>query len=132
MSSGYEVFVSYAPEDDCWVQTFVRRLRDEGLRVAYDRLVGGPDDPVRHSLEQTILATAASIVVCSRASAASPWVHEEYGVLMRRAAEDGRAFVPVGIEDIAPPGFLTGTPLLDFGIDDYDALINLLVSALRR
>lgn len=130
--AGYDVFISYAPDDAEWVQVFAERLKRAGLRVAYDVL--RPGDVVVHTIERAIRDSAHGILVFSPAAQADKRVGQEYAALIQRSFEDGRLFIPVVIKDVELPEFARTREYSNFcGVDGpaYDRQITELIRALR-
>ncbi|MEU0686708.1 toll/interleukin-1 receptor domain-containing protein [Streptomyces uncialis] len=115
----YDVFVSYDREDADWVGAFAGRLRETGLNVAYDEVVGGPGEIRVHTVETAIRESAHGLLVFSAASMSSGWVRQEYAALMQSSIESGRLFIPVVVGEVELPEFAATRYFADFrGVDD--------------
>jgi hypothetical protein len=92
-----DVFISYAREDYEVVQKLVETLSVRGWSIWWDRsLLGG--DRFVEVIERELTAARCVIVLWSKDSVGSPWVHDEAS----RAQNAGK-LVPIRIEDVAPP-----------------------------
>jgi hypothetical protein len=98
----YQIFVSYAREDRERVERLVWALRDEGLKVTWDKDFQ-PGEPYREKILTLLDNVPVVIVVWSEASKNSRFVADE----VDRAGDRGGALVPVRIDDV--------TPLLGYG-----------------
>lgn len=98
-----DVFISYAREDGDWAERLAARLRDNGARVFFDRWSLSPGAVVVHELDAAIRAATHGIHVFSPASAAEPWVCDEYAALFRASVTRGLRFIPVVYGDTAIP-----------------------------
>lgn len=91
----YDVFLSYAHEDEA----AAARLRDEltriGLRVWHDRQRIDPGSNPHERIAKGIRASKAVIVVCSGATAPSAYVHHECTF----AFEQNKPITPYRIQD---------------------------------
>jgi hypothetical protein len=94
---GRDIFISYAHEDRPRAQMLAQTLEFHGWSIFWDRRI-----PIGKTWRDTIgkeLSDARCVIVLwSRSSIKSDWVHEE--------AEDARRrgiLVPVLIEDVIPP-----------------------------
>jgi hypothetical protein len=111
---GYDVYVSYGPEDAEWVRAFAGRLGEKGLRVAYDEVVSRPGGVRVHTVEAAIRAATHGLLVFSPASVGNGWVDQEYAALMQRSIEDGTRFIPVVVGDVRLPEFAATRYFVDF------------------
>jgi hypothetical protein len=131
----YDAFICYADDDADWVDALAGRLRQEGIKVAYDRIVLLPGDPVAHSIEQAIRDSAHGLLVYGSTAHENRWVREEYQVLLGRAVTgDGRRLIPIIVKDAELPLFAANRYHLDFrnaSEVEYERLVALLVRALR-
>ena len=92
-----DIFLSYVEEDREIARKFVRLLESEGWSVWWDRRI--PSGRTwRYVLESALRDMRCMVVLWSRSSIDSHWVHEE--------AEEGRSqqvLIPVLIEPVMPP-----------------------------
>jgi len=95
--SARSVFISYAHADRKAAQAVVRVLEQAGYRVWWDDLIQG-GERFSHAMEAALVQARAVVVLWSKASAASHWVHDE----ATRGLESGR-LVPLLIDGSQPP-----------------------------
>lgn len=87
LDTRYDVFISYAHEDDEIASPLVRALRDLGLNPWYDRSEMKIGDDLPTKLARGISLTNVSAVILSHAFFKSSWTKFELnGLLTRRAA----------------------------------------------
>lgn len=123
----HDVFLSYAHEDHDAVERLVEALQEGGLSVFWDRELR-PGQRWSDVIEAALNASAAVIVVWSRASAGSSWVKAEAA-----AAMDRHALMPVRIDDVPIPLPFGQIQTADLSIDDdarFDATVAGIVAAL--
>jgi hypothetical protein len=92
-----DIFISYAREDENWVQTLVRGLEERGLSVFWDRNIPAGQTWRTH-IGRSLNNARCVVVVWSRHSIESQWVAEE--------ADEGKQkgiLVPVLLDAVAPP-----------------------------
>jgi TIR domain len=92
-----DIFISYANKDRPRAQMFVQALEGRGWSIFWDRTI-----PVgktwRETIGEELREARCVIVLWSRTSVASDWVHEEADDAKRRGI-----LVPVPIENVQPP-----------------------------
>lgn len=135
VTTGYDVFISYAHEDGDLVRDLAERLRRRGLNIALDEVVLAPGMPLVHGVEEAIRNSSHGMLVFSPASMASGWVRNEYYLLMQRSFETGRLFIPVLVKDVDLPEFARTrfhSDLRDVSDATYDQRVTKLAEALRR
>ena len=93
----HTVFLSYSRTDRKQALAVVRVLEGAGFRVWWDGLLEGGERFSR-TTEAALDSARAVVVVWSRASVASHWVHDE----ATRGRESGR-LVPISIDGSLPP-----------------------------
>ena len=123
----HDVFLSYAHEDHDAVARLVEALQEGGLSVFWDRELR-PGQRWSDVIEAALNASAAVVVVWSRASAGSSWVKAEAA-----AAMDRNVLVPVRIDDVPIPLPFGQIQTADLSVDDpvrFDATLHHLVAAL--
>jgi TolB-like protein/Tfp pilus assembly protein PilF len=91
------VFISYASADRKAALAVVRALEKAGYRVWWDGLIEG-GERFSHAMEAALTQARAVVVLWSKASAVSHWVHDE----ATRGLESGR-LVPLSIDGSLPP-----------------------------
>lgn len=93
----YTVFVSYSRTDRKAAQSIVRVLEKAGYRVWWDGLIEG-GERFSHATEAALENALAVVVLWSKNSASSHWVHDE----ATRGRDTGR-LVPVSLDGSLPP-----------------------------
>ena len=91
------VFLSYSRADRKSALAVVRVLEDAGYRVWWDGLLEG-GERFSHATEAALESARAVVVLWSKTSASSHWVHDEAA----RGRESGR-LVPLSIDGSLPP-----------------------------
>jgi hypothetical protein len=92
-----DIFISYAHEDRPRAQMLAQTLEDRGWSTFWDRRI--PCGKTwRTTIEKEISDARCVIVLWSKASIKSDWVHEEAEDAKRRGI-----LVPALIEDVTPP-----------------------------
>ncbi|MCW2912967.1 MAG: hypothetical protein JWN52_1035 [Actinomycetia bacterium] len=133
--STFDVYISYSQQDADWVQPFAERLRQEGIKVAYDKALNDPGRGVVHTQQRAILESAHGLLVFSEASKADGWIDAlDYPALLQRTAVTGQRFIPLLVEDVELPLFAQNFYRSDFRNvtrKEYDERIAELVRALR-
>ena len=109
-SALFHAFLSYHSGDAGWVAQLKSALEARGLRVWLDREQLRPGDRFPGALASAIGSIGCVVLILSRGSLASAWVEEEYTLALTR----GCRVVPVLIDDVEPPGFLSGRTWVDF------------------
>lgn len=92
-----DIFISYAHEDIDRVRALVAILEANHLSVWWDRTIPAGKS-YRQLIESAVTDARCVIVLWTRHSIASKWVHEEADEGMRR-----EILVPVLLDDVAPP-----------------------------
>ncbi|GGP01925.1 hypothetical protein GCM10012278_07110 [Nonomuraea glycinis] len=131
----YDAFVSYSHHDRDWVKQFVGRLQGLDLKVAWDGEFIQVGDLLVIDIEEAIRNSANGILIFSPASVASKWVKNEYAVMMQRAIENDRRFIPVIIEDAEIPLFAHARYAADFRDTNsarWDEVLQQIVRAVRH
>lgn len=91
------VFVSYSRDDKKRALSFIKFIEDAGYSVWWDGLLGGGERYAR-TTEAAIESARAVVVLWSKISVASHWVHDE-----ATRGRDRRCLVPVSIDGVPPP-----------------------------
>jgi TIR domain len=97
----WDVFVSYAHEDQAWV--LAENLHRAGREVFFDQwdVVGG------NRLSQQDLESAEAVVlVVSRAAVGKQWWQEEFAAAMAGVVAGVQRLIPVLLDDVALPPFV--------------------------
>jgi len=93
----HDLFISYAREDEIWVERFYQMLDGEGLKVWKDSAIP-TGKPYGRVIEEAITAARAVVVVWSQAAVASDWVRAEATEGLRRGV-----LMPVRRDESLPP-----------------------------
>ena len=96
-ASAYTVFLSYSRADRKAALAVVRVLEHAGYRVWWDGLLEG-GERFSHTTEAALGHARAVVVLWSKTSASSHWVHDE----ATRGRESGR-LVPLSLDGSLPP-----------------------------
>jgi len=92
-----DLFVSYARADRPFVANLVAMLEAAGYSVWWDFAIK-PGENFNPVISRALDAAKCVLVVWSKTSVNSDWVHDEAGVGRRR-----RILIPVRIQDVEPP-----------------------------
>lgn len=125
------VFLSYARSDAQIVDKIANDLQKEGFDLWFDRrnLIAGQN--WQNQIEKAITEAAFVIVFISQNSLQSKWVQEEYRVAFERQQRaGGTRLIPVLLEKVELPAFLSEIQYADFTESYYQGMLN-LVRALK-
>ncbi len=131
----YDIFLSYASADRSAVEALARRLRDEGLRVFFDRWELVPGTPWQEVLEKALAHSRTSAVFLGP-EGLGPWHSAEMRVALgQRFEKEPKRVIPVllpGASESAIPSFLAQRARVDLrgGLDDETAYAQLLAGVL--
>lgn len=92
-----DIFVSYSRLDRPFVAKLVKVLEQAGYAVWWDFALK-PGEHFSPAIRQALDAAKCVVVVWSKASVSSDWVHDEAGVGRKK-----QALVPVRIQGVEPP-----------------------------
>ena len=114
MVERWDVFVSYAHEDEAWVRVLAENLHRAGRDVFFDRweVVGG--DRLSQRLQQGLAASNVVVLVVSRAAVGTQWWQEEFAAAMAGAVAGVQRLVPVLLDDVPLPPFVASRVWVDF------------------
>ena len=123
-----DIFLSYAHEDRERIRPIVEMLEDEGWDIWWDRGIV-PGQPWEPELNDELAGCRAVVVVWSKASRDSEWVHYE-----ARAGLKKNAFIPIAIDPDTVPAAFAEHQAADLSnwrgrrdLDEVDALFKGLV-----
>ncbi len=119
MVQRWDVFVSYAHEDQAWVRVLAENLHRAGREVFFDQweVVGG--SRLSQRLQEGLASSNAVVLVVSRAAVGKAWWQEEFAAAMAGAVAGVQRLVPVLLNDVALPPFVANRVWVDFR--DLDA-----------
>jgi hypothetical protein len=93
------IFLSYAPQDAEWAQSFARALKQRGLRVWLTESDVRLGESVREALEHALRNSDVVVTLLGSGSLATPSVFFELGVALGM----GKTFVPIVPKDFQGP-----------------------------
>jgi hypothetical protein len=128
----YDAFIASAPEDNLWVRRVAAHLKALDIEVFLDVLHVAPGEVVIHRIEEALLSSATAVLVCSRASMASPLVREEYAAMVTRAANGLQRLIAVVLHDVVLPPLLASRGVIDFRNATSGPLFDAMVFELAK
>jgi hypothetical protein len=110
----WDVFISYASEDKAELAIpLAETLRNEGLRVWFDRFELRPGDSVSRSIEEGLANSSAGVIILSSTSLRKNWTNYEIAALKQLYINFGTRIIPIwkeiGVDELK----LTAPGLLD-------------------
>lgn len=129
---GYDVFFSYDHDDAAWAQKLAGALRDRGLRVWIDSGEIRAAERWAEEIEEGLRASRVYAMIVTRRALSSRWVRDEYYVALAIGNTDGvPLIVPVLVEDVELPGFLSIRQWVDFRTPErFDLVVKHLVESI--
>ncbi|MGV9703034.1 tetratricopeptide repeat protein [Streptomyces sp. NPDC003483] len=131
----FDVFVSYAHEDEPWARALAENLHQLGLDVWLDQWEVAGGDLVASRLQDGLAKAGAVVAVVSRHWMDSGWCGEEFAAGVTAAVERGQRLIPVLLGEVALPAFLASRLYVDFrhvaSPQQYEGLVNRLERAVR-
>ncbi|MEU6272709.1 tetratricopeptide repeat protein [Streptomyces populi] len=131
----FDVFVSYAHEDEPWARELAENLHRLGLDVWLDQWEVAGGDLVAFRLQDGLAKAGAVVAVVSRHWMDSGWCGEEFAAAVTAAVERGQRLIPVLLGEVALPPFLASRLHVDFrhvaSPQQYEELVNRLKRAVR-
>ncbi|MGH8573390.1 MAG: toll/interleukin-1 receptor domain-containing protein, partial [Gammaproteobacteria bacterium] len=114
MAQQWDVFVSYAHEDEAWVRVLAENLHRAGRDVFFDRweVVGG--SRLSQRLQEGLACSNVVVLVVSRAAVGKPWWQEEFAAAMAGVVAGVQRLIPVLRDDVALPPFVASRLYVDF------------------
>ena len=130
----YDVFLSHASEDTAWCEALAERLRNQGVRVWFDRWELQPGDHllarVNDGLEQsrkTVAVWSASYFRDDKVWTLAEGFSQQHSDVLARE----RPLIPLLIEECTIPPTFRNILFIDFRIrDDFDLRFRQLIEAL--
>ena len=110
----WDLFISYAREDQAWVTVLAENLHELGFAVFFDAWEVGPGSVVTLALEEGVKKSRCGVVVVSPVALGRPWVQEEYAAMMGEAVGRGMRIVPVLYQAAEMPAMLATRAWVDF------------------
>lgn len=114
MVERWDVFVSYAHEDQAWVRVLAENLHRAGRDVFFDQweVVGG--SLLSQRLQDGLASSNAVVLVVSRAVVGKAWWQEEFAAAMAGVVAGVQRLVPVLLDDVPLPPFVASRVWVDF------------------
>lgn len=110
----HDLFISYAREDEAWVEKFHQILDGEGLKVWKDSAIP-TGKPYGRVIEEAIAVARAVVVVWSQAAVESDWVRAEATEGLRRGV-----LLPVRRDESLPPMRFRTIQTIDLADWDFE------------
>jgi hypothetical protein len=130
----YDVFLSHASEDSEWCETLAQRLRDEGVRVWFDKWELQPGDHLLARLNEGIEKSRKMIAVWTESyfRDKNVWtLAESYSQQHSDVLAEQRPLIPLLREECKIPSTLRNILHIDCRNDaDFDLRLRELVQAL--
>jgi hypothetical protein len=119
----YHAFLSHAHVDKAQADRLYDFLsRVAGIRVWYDTDDMPPGAAFGSRLYEAITSSRAVIILLSRNSVDRGWVEEEYHAAQnQRANHKDFRVIPLRLDDVEPPGFLSNLTNIEIGAGELDA-----------
>lgn len=119
MPQEWDVFVSYAHEDEAWVTVLAENLHRAGRDVFFDQweVVGG--SLLSQRLQEGLARSNVVVLVVSRAAVDRPWWQEEFAAAMAGVVAGVQRLIPVLLDDVPLSPFVASRLYVDFR--DLDA-----------
>jgi len=126
------VFISYSLSDKDFVDWLVERLSREGISVWYDQNEIAVGDSISKKIDEGIESSSFIIIVLSKSSIKSKWVHYEFNeALVYGARRQGVRILPILIEDTIIPFDISNLRYSDFTKNKELALQELVQAIVR-
>ncbi|MGH4008405.1 MAG: CHAT domain-containing protein, partial [Pseudonocardiaceae bacterium] len=131
----WDVFISYAHEDEACVRVLTENLHRAGRDVFFDRWDVAGEDRLSQRLQQGLAASNAVVLVVSQAAVNREWWQEEFAAAMAGVAAGVQRLIPVLLDDVPLPPFVAGRVWVDFRYLDrpaqYEACCGELLRAVQ-
>ncbi|MGW2836027.1 TIR domain-containing protein, partial [Streptomyces sp. NPDC001286] len=131
----FDVFVSYAHEDEPWARVLAENLHRLGLDVWLDQWQVSGGDLVASRLQDGLAKASAVVAVISRFWVDSGWCGEEFAAAVTAAVERRQRLIPVLLGEVALPPFLASRFRIDFrhvaSPQQYENLVRQVERAVR-
>ncbi|MGH3997589.1 MAG: toll/interleukin-1 receptor domain-containing protein [Pseudonocardiaceae bacterium] len=131
MGERWDVFISYAHEDQAWVRVLAEYLHRAGRDVFFDQwdVVGG--SRLSQRLQQGLESAQAVVLVVSRAAVGKQWWQEEFAAAMAGVVAGVQRLIPVLLDDVPLPPFVASRVWVDFRHLDAPAQWGEVAMAMR-
>jgi WD40 repeat protein len=130
----YDVFLSHANEDSAWCEKLAQRLRDEGVRVWFDKWHILPGDNIPARLNAGIKQSRKMIALFTKNYFRDNkvWTRaESFANQYKDVLAEDRPLIPVLLQDCEPEPLLAVIRQIDFrNAADFDLRFRELVQAL--
>ena len=111
----YDVFLSYSSKDKKTVHALAKRLKKDGLGVWLDAWVIQPGDPIGLKIQHGVEKSRTLLMCMSPAYFESEWGKlEHHSLPFRDPTNAQRRFIPLLIEDCAPPDIIAQFAHIDW------------------
>jgi hypothetical protein len=110
----YDVFISYKSEYKPWVDTLMRNLERQRLRVWVDDWRKIPGALVASTLDKAISGSRVGVLIVTPEAVASGWVQQEYESMLEREKKGGFRLIPVILRKSEGFPFLQTRFCIDF------------------
>ncbi len=108
-----ETFLSYAHEDKERAAMLGRLLRSHGVRLYRDEERIQPGENITARLYQVMSIVKSAVVIVSRFSLESEWVHRELENLVARRESSNLLLLPILVDDVALPELIADLFTID-------------------
>ena len=118
----YHAFLSHAHVNKAQADSLYDFLmRAAGIRVWYDAVDLPPGASFARGLFEAIEESRSAIILLSHDSVASGWVEQEHLAAQNQHAKNDKFHViPLRLDDVAPPGFLSNFSNIEIGKGELD------------
>lgn len=123
------IFISYTSADSIFVDKLVSDLTSFGTKIFYDKWKIKVGDSIVEKINEALLSHDNLVIVLSRNSVSSDWVHRELNSsLMRQLKDKSIKIKPVLIEGCEIPPLLSDIKYADFRFDYNEGFTSLIDS----
>lgn len=91
----YDVFISYASEDACFVESLVEELHKLDVKVWQDKLSIGWGNSIRKSIDRGLLKSRFAIAVLSKSYLEKYWTNYEVDGILNLETTTRKVFLPI-------------------------------------
>ncbi|MCX7837899.1 MAG: TIR domain-containing protein, partial [Anaerolineae bacterium] len=132
MAEEYDLFLSHAGEDSAWCEMLAERLRNEGVRVWFDKWELEPGDHLLARINDGIRQSRKMVAVWTPAYFHKAWTQmEAFSAQHPDVLAQDRPLIPILRADCDIPPTLRNLVYIDFRNDaDFDLRVRQLIQAL--